>query len=372
PVALWSGIVSVGGDGVAHVSFDVPQFNGKLLVMVTGFSGDKVGSAAKEVTVRDKIVIQEALPRFIAGGDTIITGVVVFNNTGQDNNFDVTMEIDGPARLISKKVVQLSIANNSKSVAQYTIKADDKPGKVVFNIAASGGGEQALETVELPNRPGQPLLTKHGSGTVKSGTSAHVDMPTDWLEGTEEYDLKISSMPTVQLSGSIQYLLRYPYGCMEQTVSRLFPLLYFNDLAKFLQPEIFGGKGQDYYINEGIAKIATMQLPSGSFSLWLGGSEPHLWASIWATHFLVEARKVGYEVSDDVYDKAIGNLNRMSKDASLENNRGVLRIYAAYVLAKAGKLDKSIVNNLKLLNIEVLPVWSRFQLAATIAMTSGT
>jgi uncharacterized protein YfaS (alpha-2-macroglobulin family) len=372
PVALWSGIVTVDAAGTAHVSFDVPQFNGKLLMMAVGFNGDKVGSASKEVTVRDKIIIQESLPRFMTGGDMIRTGVVLFNNTGEDNDFDVAINIDGPARITSKKTVQIHIPNNGKKTADFTIKADDKPGKVTFNITASGGGEQALETVELANRPGQPILTKHGSGAIKSGTSAHIDMPTDWLEGTAEYSLKISSMPTVRLSGSIQYLLTYPYGCMEQTISKLFPLLYFNDLAKFIRPEIFGGKGQDYFIAEGIAKLATMQMPNGSFMFWQGRPEENPWASVWATHFLVEARKVGYQVSDDVYDKAIDNMDRMAKDNTLGDSKQVLRIYAAYVLAKAGKLDKSVINNLKLLNLEVVPAWSRFQLAGAIAMTSGT
>jgi alpha-2-macroglobulin len=372
PVALWSGIVSVDAAGTAHVSFDIPQFNGKLLVMALGFDANKVGAASKEVTVRDKIIIQESLPRFIAGGDTIKTGMVIFNNTGTENDFDIGLDIAGPAKLVSAKNVRLHIPSNSKDLAEFTIKALDKPGKVVFNISAAGGGEHALETVELANRPGQPLQTKSGSGAIKSGTSANINMPTDWIEGTEEYQLKISPLPTVRLAGSIQYLLSYPYGCMEQTVSKLFPLLYFNDLAKFLQPEIFGGKGQDYYINEGIAKIATMQLPSGAFMFWKGDSQPNPWASVWATHFLVEARKLGYQINDDLYDKAIANMDQMSKETSQGATHGVLRIYSAYVLAKAGKLDKSIVNNLKLMNLEVIPVWSRFQLAGTIAMTSGT
>jgi len=114
-----------------------------------------------------------------------------------------------------------------------------------------------------------------------------------------------------------------------------------------------------------------MQLPNGGFSYWPGASEAHAWASVYASHFLVEARKSGYHVADEAYDRLIDNLQRISRDERLENNRGVIRIYAAYVLAKTGKLDKSVINNLKMLNLEIIPLYSKFQLAAAIALTNG-
>ncbi len=371
PVALWSGIIQTDTAGNAMVSFDVPQFNGKLAIMAVGFNGSKCGSSTEEVTVRDKIVIQESLPRFISPSDRISTPVVIFNNTGKADSFAVAMKIDGPAELVSKETITIFIKDNSKEVAQFIFKANPKPGKVKFEITATNGVEVSMENVELANRPAKPLLTEHGSGTVKEGIPARISMADKWLEGTSQYELKLSSMPAVRLSGSIQYLLAYPYGCIEQTTSRLFPLLYFNDLAKFVQPDIFGTKGQDYFIGEGIMKVSGMQLPSGEFVYWQGDNKANPWASVYSSHFLVEARKAGYGVNDDIYDKMIKNLQKMAKDASLENNQGVLRIYASYVLAKAGKLDKSVINNLKLLNIEQLPVWSRFQLAAAIALTTG-
>ena len=371
PVALWSGVVSVGENGVADVSFDVPQFNGKLIIMAVGFSSQRVGSASAEVTVRDKIVIQESLPRFIAGGDKITTGVTVFNNTGKDGNIDVTTSISGPARLVSGKTVRLNLPSNGKGVAEFQFVADEKPGKVAFDIEATDGLEIARETVELPNRPGKPLLTRHGSGFVKADLPTKLKLPTDWVEGTAQYDLKLSSAPGIRLAGGIQYLLSYPYGCVEQTTSKLFPMLYFADLAKFVQPEIFGTRGHEYFIAEGILKLSSMQLPSGAFVFWQGYPDVHPWGSVYASHFMVEARKAGYHVSDDVYNRMIEYLRRTAREATNENDRGISRIYAAYVLAKAGELDKSILNNLKLLNLELIPLYSRFQLAAAIALTTG-
>jgi hypothetical protein len=370
PVALWSGVVSTD-DGTAHVSFDIPQFNGKIVIMAVGFNGEMVGSATDEVTVRDNIIIQESLPRFIAPGDEIKTGVVVFNNTGKEARIEVGMDIKGSATVISDKVVKLDIPNNSKATAQFMIEGGNKPGKVTFDIIATDGTERAVETVELANRPGQPILTKHGSGAVKAGSPARLTLPSNWLDGTAEYSLRMSSMPQLKLAGGLQYILQYPHGCIEQTSSKLFTLLYFNDLAKFALPEIYGTKAPDYFITEGIQKLANMQLPSGEFAFWLGGSDVSPWGSVYASHFLVEARKAGYIVSEDVYDKMISNLQRITRENFIDNARIPLRVYAAYVLAKAGELDRSALNSLKQLNIDIFPIYSRFQLAGAIAQSEG-
>jgi hypothetical protein len=371
PVALWSGIVSVDAEGIAHVVFDVPQFNGKLTVMAVAFNESKCGSATDEITVRDKIVIQESLPRFIAPGDKINTPVVVFNNLGQADSISVTMKIDGAARLISKPTVRLYIPDNGKGIANFSFEASNKPGKAHFEMTATNGVEKSKEKVEMANRPGQPLLTLHGSGTVTAESSATITLPSHWVEGTAEYDLKLSSLPALKVAGGIQYLLTYPYGCLEQTTSHVFPLLYFNDLARVVQPEIFGGKGQEYFVAEGIQKISGMQLSSGAFEYWPGTGWVCRWSTIYATHFIIEARKAGYQVNDKVYDKAIDYLQEIVKEPTNEAEHGVSRIYTAYVLAKAGKLDKSIINELKKLNMVVIPVYSRFQLAAAAALTTG-
>ncbi|MCP4633148.1 MAG: hypothetical protein GY855_09510, partial [candidate division Zixibacteria bacterium] len=371
PVALWSGIVTTDSLGSALVEFDLPQFNGRLDIMAVGFNDNQCGSASREVAVRDKIVIQESLPRFVAPGDKVNARALIFNNTGEDGNFEITMKIDGSASIESSKNVSLFIPDNGKVTAKFLLQADSRPGKISISISASKGKEKSSVNMVLPNRPGQPLLTLHGSGTVKENQPAKISIPDDWLEGTAEYNFKVSSLPAVRLTRSIQYLLSYPYGCLEQITSRLFPLLYFNDIAGFVQPAIFGTKGQDYFIEEGILRIQGMQASSGGFNMWPGKDIRNDWSSIYAAHFLIEARKSGYQVDDDVYKKMLKYLKKQARHKGLTTDHLIIRIYNAYVLAKAGKLDKSIVNNIRMHNLDSLPLYSRFQLAGAIAMTTG-
>jgi hypothetical protein len=44
--------------------------------------------------------------------------------------------------------------------------------------------------------------------------------------------LIVSNSPMVQFGKNLNYLVNYPYGCVEQTVSAAFPQLYYADLTR--------------------------------------------------------------------------------------------------------------------------------------------
>jgi uncharacterized protein YfaS (alpha-2-macroglobulin family) len=371
PVALWSGLLETDMNGDGTVSFEIPQFNGKLSVAAVVIDGKRCASASDEIIVRDKIVIQESLPRFLSPGDKLKAKFSIFNNTGRSDSIGLQLNITDTRNKKSSQDKKLLLDTGNRGQVSFDYNTPGKPGKLKFRISATSGDERSGEEIELPNRPAQPLLTEHGSGYIQDGSPATLVIPDKWLEGTGEYYLRLSSLPALRFANSIQYLLRYPHGCIEQTTSKVMPLLYFNDLAKIVEPEIFGTRGHEYFIQEGIAKISGMQQPSGAFQYWPGGARSYPWASIYATHALVEARKAGYWISEDVYNNAIEFLQSRVRDASLAQGKEPVRIYAAYVLALAGKLDKSVINNLKKLDVYKLPLYSRFQLAGAIALTSG-
>jgi len=245
PVSLWSGIVRSDKNGHARVEFDIPQFNGKLVIMTAAVRKDLFGSAIKEVTVRDKIVVQESFPRFISPNDVFDGFITLFNNTGKRANITVSLNCEGAAEIISPSEQTIAIPNNAEGEAIFKIKANLKPGKVNFKITASDGQETSQLSFELPNRPALPPMTKSGSGSLRSDNPVEFNFPDEWIENTGQYVVQTSSLSALAFAQNINFLVKYPYGCLEQTTSRLFPLLYFNDLARFIQPG-FGRSGLLY------------------------------------------------------------------------------------------------------------------------------
>src|SRR5439155_4209001 len=69
PLALYSGIVTVGADGSAEISFDIPEFAGTARVLSLAWTSTKLGCSNTAVIVRDPVVLTATLPRFLLNGD---------------------------------------------------------------------------------------------------------------------------------------------------------------------------------------------------------------------------------------------------------------------------------------------------------------
>ena len=101
-------------------------------------------------------------------------------------------------------------------------------------MTAEGNNEKTEIITELPLRPSAPLVTRTGMAEVVANQPTIIKLPDDLLTDTSLFTLKLSPNPMLRMLGSLSYLLSYPHGCVEQTTSRLFPMLYFSDLAKML------------------------------------------------------------------------------------------------------------------------------------------
>ncbi len=368
PVAFWSGLIKADSRGRASVKFSVPQFNGTLRIMASTFADDKFGAGEKRIFVRDAIVLTPTFPRFVASGDQFYIPISVYNGTGASGKFKARLKVTGPAKVIGDETQTIQLENKKEGFVRFKVEAGKTVGKLHFQVEVSGRGEKAAYEADVPLRAPVPLVTLSGSGSLREGKPASFVFPKNWLENTAEFSLTISNFPAMQFARSLQYLLRYPHGCIEQTTSRLFPLLYFKDLARTAEPEIFEKNSADYYINEGIQKLEVSQLETGAFSFWPNGDYANPWASIYASHFLVEARRLGYEISDRVYRKMIKSLRNYSRDYNVDERYQLQNaVYACYVLALAGKPERSTMLYFKNSLSDKLSQFSLFQLAGAFA-----
>ena len=368
PVAFWSGLVSPDGSGRGAVKFQIPQFNGTVRIMAVAFIDDKFGSNSKKIFVREPIVMTPTFPRFVASEDEFYVPVSVYNGTGSASDFNVKLSAQGAITIKDEALQKIRIEKGNEGVVYFHLKAGKTIGKLKFKLTATGGGEKAVFSVEVPLRPSAPFTTLSDRGSVTAGKSASFTFPANWVKGTAEFFLSISAFPVVRFTQSLQYLLSYPYGCIEQTTSKLFPLLYFKDLAKIAEPELFETNSAEYFIEEGISKLERLQQESGAFSYWPEGDYVNNWSSIYASHFLVEARKAGYLVSDRVYKKMIGALRTFSREYRNDDVYSLqTAVYACYVLSLAGKPERSTMLYLKNNLSDKLKSFSLYQLAGAFA-----
>ncbi|HEX3045297.1 MAG TPA: alpha-2-macroglobulin [Bacillota bacterium] len=363
PVSLWSGLVKLNG-GTAKIRLNVPQFNGTLRLMAVASSEANFGSSQKKILVRDPIVMTPTFPRFVAPGDQFMVPVSIFNGTGSAGNFSLNINSEGPVESISESRANVDLKKEEEKTLRFQFKAKNASGKLAFKLVVKGNGSACEMSEELAVRPATPLTHEIVSGTITAKTPLKITPEDKWMPGTTDYRLTLSPFPGIKLAGSLQYLLGYPYGCVEQTTSKVLPLLYFDELAEATDTSVFKGGNADYFVNQGIEKLESMQMWDGSFSYWPGGDYQYDWGSIYASHFLIEARKAGFNVSDRVYDRLITNLTRVAKSNVKDEYRFQTKVYALYALSLAGKPQTSVMAYLKNYQLDQLTLYSRAQLAA--------
>jgi uncharacterized protein YfaS (alpha-2-macroglobulin family) len=403
PVSLWSGFVKTDGNGRGTVQFKIPQFNGKLRLMAVASAGANYGATETYLTVREPIVLTPTFPRFLAGGDKLRVPVTLFNGTGEDGEFTVKLQAVGDLQLLSASPtntsgmpsqnapgapsrspslhelsVDKSVEAGTEAQVFFDIRVQDAIGEISFNLSAHGNAETTQMDVKLPLRSTAPPVTKTGHGVVRAGKSVDFIFPANFIPDSSEFSLTLSPFPNITFADSLRYLVRYPHGCLEQTTSKVFPLLYFSDLARSVEPMLAGDDLVDYYITSGITKLESMLTSSNHFTYWPGGTYVNPWSSIYASHFLVEARKAGYEVADRVYNAILDGLREQAQFSpsteSRESPKAIkaniaLATYASYVLAAAGQPERGTMNYLKNRGLSGLSDYSHFQLAGAFALS---
>ncbi len=366
PVVLWKDNIATNEEGNAEVEFTIPEFSGSLRVMVVASSGKDFGSAESNIRVTEPLMIRPTVPRFLASGDEFIVPVTVFNTTGESGQVTVVLQPSEGFEILSEKSITLDISNNTEKSLQFKLKTPEFSKKAEIKITASLGQHFTSRTIELPVRPLAPFTTISGSGSVDSPTEKVVSIPGGWLKGTENTSLAVMSLPALQFAGSLNYLIKYPYGCIEQTTSSAYPLLYLKELTTIVDPEKSSSSAIDTYIDAGILGILSMQTYTGGFAMWPGYQNPYDWGSIYATDFLIEADKAGYAVPKIDKEVALDYLEDILSgkqgDESLD-----IKSYACYVLAKAGRIKASWIRRLQEKK-EELSSSARFYLVASLAM----
>ena len=380
-LSYWSGTTQAGGSGEASFEFDIPQFSGSVRLMAVAYKNEDFGSKEQNMTVADPIVLSSALPRFMSPGDTVTLPVSVNNTMPSSASAEVKLRLSGPLHPIGDEQQSLSIGANSEGRAEFHLAASPTIGIGKVSVEVNSKGERFIDETEIGIRPSAPLQKLTGSGSIPGGSSQPVNWAIgDYIASSIDYHLVLSKSPAAELGPWLSRLVEYPYGCTEQTVSIAFPQLYFGDLADLVRSKNVDANQKasaNANVQEAIRKIKMRQLYNGAVTLWDNEGSENWWATIYAAHFLIEARKAGFDVDKSLLSTMLGYINNRLKNretVSFWYNRTFNRkiapeevSYGLYVLALAGEPNVSVMNYYKA-NPGMLTLDCRYMLSAAYAL----
>ncbi len=385
-LSYWSGIVKANGNGDCSYTINIPEFSGSLRLQAVAYKGRAFGSAEKNMIVADPVVISSSLPRFLSPNDQNSLNVSLNNTTNKKMNAIATVSVSGPLQVAGAASQDVEIpAHTEKDVTfQLNATAAINVGKVDISVKANG--ETYSDHEELPVRPPMPLEKFTEGGEVNGGSVKDINLNTAYASNdpTKGYIL-ISKSPLAQFNKNLGNLLSYPYGCMEQTVSTAFPVLYYSALVKALGQKATNQQyNPNYIISEAIKKIYASQEYNGGLAYWPGMGDMYesWWCSAYGLHFLLEAKKSGYEVDNTVIDNLVQYLQSQVNSRKTEtfwyyDNAGALHqrgvyteeiFYSLYVLAIAGHPNIPTMNYFKS-SPELMTLDSKYMLAAAYALS---
>lgn len=350
PVALVCGVLHTDSNGSAHADFSIPHFTGKLRLMVVASDGPRFGSADAATLVRSPLLVQSSWPRFAAPGDRFLVPLTIFNNTTAAIDAGLTLHIsDGPLRIgksADAVIPTIKLPPNGQAIESVEVTAAPDSGVSHIVLVASAGGESYEEDVEIPVRPASPEIHMGGYAVATPDKPAEIIIPGGMMKGSERFELNATPWPSLQLPQGLDYLERYPYGCLEQTTSTLFPLVYLNDIGQQMSPGLFDKDRIDDKVQAGITRLIGMQTASGGLSMWPGYNEPWQWGTVYAAHFLIEAQNAGHAVPEEFRKSVLAYVRGLLNSSSDDPEMLETQAYACYVLALAGKPERAVMSRL--------------------------
>src|SRR5215207_1294812 len=369
PLALYSGIVTVGADGSAEISFDIPEFAGTARVMAVAWNSTKLGRATIDVTVRDPVVLTATLPRFLLNGDKGTMSFDLDNVEGAPGDYSISVKTSGPVKVTGNPTTTVKLAAKQRTSMALAI---DAGGAGIANLDVDIKGPNGLTLARhyaLDVKAATQILARRSIRTLAKGESLTLtsDMFSDLVSGTGSVSLSASLSTALDAATILKALDRYPHGCSEQITSRAMPLLYVNDLAA--GAHLAMDTAVDQRIKDAIERLLARQGSNGSFGLWSAGGDDS-WLDAYVTDFLTRAREKGFAVPDVLFKNALDRIRNSVVNANEpEKDGGRDLAYGLYVLARNGAApigDLRYLADTKLNNLAT-PI-AKSQLAAALAL----
>ena len=304
--AYWNPSIITDDSGGAKFKFKLPDNLSQFKVMaVAETRKSEFGSGNTTFRVNKEFMLQGALPRFARSGDEFSAGVVATNYSKQKGSVTLLASVDKNVALLGKDTVNFELAPGESKEVRFDYTASSQVGKATINYQAYMGkftdGLTMTIPVEVPRVMQSDALYESTADSAKEA----IIVPSDVYAGMGDVQFSAASSALGGLESSVDYLFTYPYGCLEQRLSCILPIIDGEKMVKAFNLPVFNGEDLRKVVQSVLDQVYEFQTESGGFAYWKGDHFAYPYLSGYALMVLGRARERGYSIDDDVLNDAI-------------------------------------------------------------------
>ena len=358
-VSLFSGVREVSAGKTEKIKFTMPQYVGSVRAQLVGASQNAFSKNEADITVKQPLMILPTVPRVAKPGDKFKVPVSVFAMNNDVKNAVVSIQVSPELKIAGKNSFAVSFSKPGELDGSFDVEALPVLGAAKIIVKAESGKYKALDTIDLPVMSSSTIYTEVLNKQILTGETWETKINAFGIDNTHRATLVLSTVPSLGTDGRLDYLINYPYGCLEQTVSSMFPQLYIErlrDLDSKKKQEVSNN------INSGIKRLAQFSISDG-FSYWPNqsdrGADP--WSTSYAGHFMLEAKNAGYSIPQNLLNTWKTWETEQARRAYNKDFRN--QAYRLFLLAMAGEEQMGAMNLMKENSLEKLDWLSKYLLA---------
>jgi len=378
PVPIYLPSVKIGADGLAKIKVALPDTLTVFKLRAKAVSGaDRFGYAGGEMLIRQELVAQPALPRFLRPGDSADLGLVarVVEGPGGSGSASIVakgLDLQGAASQkidwAQGKPVRLDVRAKMPEP-----KAGTDSVKLGFRIERDADHAKDAVEIDLPIKPDRTPRRRFEVVEIPPGETRTVAPVAEALRPASfSRKLVLSGDPAiVKLVAGLNALVEYPYGCTEQRLSLARAGLALKAFAPILSAA--GLEGRVSANAKATAQAIEQSIDADGLVAFWPRAPGNVSLTAWAYAFLVEADKAGETIDKTLPDRlanALKNALRSDFPRLLHGDELRERVEALTALAEGGKLDQAYLAEFAR-SADFLPGISAAQMAAVAAQGGG-
>ncbi|MEJ2662480.1 MAG: MG2 domain-containing protein [Spirochaetia bacterium] len=339
---LWIPSLKTDSRGQARAEVKFPDNITQWRATVVGITGDTlVGRATGSVITKLDFFTDISLPSYLDEKDRFSIYNSVYNYTDKSLKTTLTMKAD--KAVIAEPLQTVTVEPHSSTLVQWDLTAAGL-GEASFTLQANAGRYKDTITKKVTIIPHSIMKAINVNAKLDNRhNSMKFTIPEKMKKGSQTLEVNVSYGYASVILESLDYLIKYPYGCVEQTTSSFLPnLVAVNALNKtgLHNPRYETQLAKN--IEHGLAKLYGFQLQDGSWG-WFGGGDKNLFMTSYVLYALTLTGNLGYEVDTGVLSRGLAALGNRLGNARNDTEK----VYALYVLSLNAKKYESVYSSLK-------------------------